>query len=185
MLPDQGVRQRGLVDRRIVFADAEHTADYVFPFIDRRWRVAFLVLDLSMGPPWILDGPFRVDQFRFRTPLRTSDLRRIESVPLDELAKLVHYDPWWVFRRVSGVDRAWIEAVLATNVAAPFHHAGMTYKVRDIVFSAELDRLQEIEAKRGPFSTMTFHPGDIELLSLRRSPPGRPDLMKTLVAKAL
>src|SRR2546425_10379196 len=169
MLPDQGVRQRGLVDRRIVFADAEHTADYVFPFIDRRWRVAFLVLDLSIGPSWILDGPFRVDQFRFRTALRTSDLRRIESVPLDELAKLVHYDPSWVFRRVSGVDRAWIEAVFATNVAAPFQHDARTYKIRDLVFSAALDRLQEIEAKRGPFHAMTFRPGDIELLTLRSS----------------
>ncbi len=185
MLPEAGVRQRGLVDRRIVFADAERTADYMFPFIDRRWRVPLIVLDLSMGPPWILDGPFRVDQFRFRTPLRTSDLRRIESVPLDELAKLVHYDPWWVFRRVSGVDRAWIEALFATNVAASFQHAGLTYRIRDLVFSAELDRLQEIDAKRGPFRAMTFRPGDIELLTLRSSPPGRPDLVRTRLAKAL
>jgi len=169
MLPDGGVRQQGLVDRRIVFADEERTANYVFPFIDRRWRVPFVVLVLSMGPPWVLDGPLRVDQFRFRTPLRMSDLRRIESVTLDELAKLAHYDPWWVFRRVSGVDRAWIEAVFATNVAAPFQHAGLTYKIRDLVFSAELDRLQEIEAKRGPFHAMTFRPGDIELLTLRSS----------------
>ncbi len=185
MLPDTSVRQRGLVDRRIVFADGERTADYVFPFIDRRWRVPFIMVDLSMGLPWILDGPFRVDQFRFRTPLRTSDLRRIESVSIDELSKLVHYDPWWVLRRVSGVDRTWVGAVFATNVAAPFQHAGLTYKIRDLVFSAELDRLQEIEAKRGPFHAMTFRPGDIELVTLRSSPPGRPDFMKARVAKAL
>ena len=185
MLPDTGVRQRGLVDRRIVFADAERTAAYVFPFIDRRWRVPFILLDLSMGRPWILDGPFRVDQFRFRTALRTSDLRRIESVPLDELAKLVHYDPSWVFRRVSGVDRAWIEAFFATNVAAPFPHDGRTYKIRDLVFSAALDRLQAIEAKSGPFHAVTFVPGDIELLTLRTSPPARIDFVKTRAAKAL
>src|SRR6266705_1152815 len=129
MLPEASVRQRGLVDRRIVFADAERTADYMFPFIDRRWRVPLIVLDLSMGPPRILDGPFRVDQVRFRTPLRTSDLRRSES--------------------------------------------------------AGLDRLQGIDAKRGPFRAMTFRPGDIELLTLRSSPLGRPDLLRTRLAKAL
>src|SRR2546427_11235268 len=99
MLPDQGVRQRGLVDRRIMFADAEHTADYVFPFIDRRWRVAFLVLDLSMGPPWILAGPFPGDQFRFRTPPRPSALRRMESVPLHDPSPLGHYSPRSACRR--------------------------------------------------------------------------------------
>ena len=185
MRPDGGVRQRGLVDRRIVFADAERTASYLFPFIDRRWRVPFVAVDLSMGRPWILDGPFRVDQFRFRTSLRMSDLRRFESVPLDDLAKLVHYDPWWVFRRVSGVDRAWIDAVFATNVAAPFQHDRRTYKIRDLVFSAELDRLEAIEAKSGPFHAVTFHPGDIELLTLRSSPPARIDFVKTRAAKAL
>src|SRR5437899_3469919 len=185
MLPEAGVRQRGLVDRRIVFADAERTADYMFPFIDRRWRVPFIVVDLSMGPPWVLDGPIRVDQYRFRTPLRTSDLRRIESVPLDELAKLVHYDPWWVFRRVSGVDRAWIEAVFAANIPTPFRHGGTTHRVRDLVFSANLDRLAAVEAKRGAFHAVTIHPGDIELLALRSSPPAQADFVRTRVAKAL
>jgi len=185
MQPDVGVRQRGLVDRRIAFVDAERPADYVFPFIDRRWRVPFICVDLSMGTPWVLDAPFRVDQYRFRTALRLSDLRRIESVPLDELAKLVHYDPWWVFSRVSGVDRAWIEAVLATNIAAPFQREDRTYKVQDLVFSARLDRLDAIEAKRGPFRVVTFRPGDIELLALRSSPPARADFVRTRPTKAL
>lgn len=185
MQTDARSRQRGLVDRRIVFVDGEWPASYVFPFVDRRWRVPFLVLDFSMGPPRVLDGPFRVDQFRFRTALRSSDLRRIESVPLDDLAKLVHYDPWWVFRRASGVDRAWIEAVFATNIATPFQHQGRTHKVRDLVFSAPLDRLEEIEARSGLFRTVRFRPGDIELLALRSSPSTHADFVKTRAAKAL
>ncbi len=185
MQADAGVRQRGLLDRRIAFADTERAANYVFPFIDRRWRVPFIVVDLSMGPPCVLEVPIRVDQYRFRTPLGTSDLRRIESVPLDELAKLVHYDPGWMFRRVSGVDRAWIEAVFATNIATPFRHGGITHRVRDLVFSANLDRLEAVEAKRGAFHAVTFHPGDIELLALRSSPPARADFVRTRVAKAL
>jgi len=171
MRPEGGVRQRGLVDRRFVFSDAERDVRYVFPFVDRRWRVPFVIVDLSAGAPLVLDGPFRVDQFRFRTALRSNELRRIESIPIEELGQLVHYDPWWVFRRVTGVDRRWIEAVFATNIAAPFVHGGRTHKIRDLIFSAELDRLEEIEAKAGMFRQVSFHPGDmIDLLAMRSAP---------------
>jgi len=185
MRPEGGVRQRGLVDRRIVFLDEELAASYVFPFVDRRWRVPFVVLALSAGAPLVLDGPLRVDQFRFRTALRTNDLRRIESIPLEDLEQLVHYDPWWMFRRVSGIGRASIEAVFATNIATPFRYGGRTHKVRDLIFSAELDRLEEIEARVGLFRSVTFHPGDVELLSLRPAPRAQSNLRTVRTAKAL
>jgi hypothetical protein len=185
MRPDGGVRQRGLVDRRIVFADSERTAGYVFPFIDRRWRVPFLVVDLAIGPPMVLDGPFRVDQFRFRTALRIRDLRRIESVSLEDLEQLVHYDPWWVFRRASGVSRAWVDAVLATNIAAPFRHGGRKHTVRDLLFSTELDRLEGIEVRSGLFRAVTFRPGDIDLRTLRPARSGPSNRRTARAAKAL
>src|SRR3989442_13585666 len=78
MRPEGGVRQRGLVDRRIVFSDEELAVSYVFPFVDRRWRVPFVVVALSMGAPLVLDGPIQVDPFRFRTSLRTNVHQRIE-----------------------------------------------------------------------------------------------------------
>ena len=185
MRPEGRVRQRGLVDRRFVFSDAERDVRYVFPFVDRRWRVPFVVVDLSVGAPLVLDGPFRVDQFRFRTTLRSNDLRRVESIPIEELGQLVHYDPWWVFRRVTGVNRRWIEAVFATNIAAPFRLGGRTHKVRDLIFSADLDRLEEIEARAGLFRAVTFHPGDVELLSLRPAPRAQSNLRTIRTAKAL
>ena len=185
MRPDTGIRQRGLVDRRIAFSDTERAVSYVFPFVDRRWRVPFIVVALSMGAPLVLDGPFRLDQFRFRTALRTSDLRRIESVSLEDLEGLVHYDPWWVFRRVSGVDHAWIEAVFATNIGAPFRHGGRTHKIRDLVFSVELDRLEAIEARAGLFQTVTFRPGDVELLRMRPAPRAQANRRTGRAAKAL
>jgi len=168
MQPDGRARQRGLVDRRIVFADSERVANYVFPFVDRRWRVPFVLADLGMDPPFVVHGPFRLDQFRFRTALRTSDLRRIESVSIADLRGLIHYDPGWVFRRVADVDRSWKEAVFASNVAAPFRHGGREHTIRDLVFSPDLNYLEEIEAKVGLFRTVSFHPGDIDLLTLRR-----------------
>jgi len=185
MRPEGRVRQRGLLDRRFVFSDAERDVSYVFPFVDRRWRVPFVIMDLSVGAPLVLDGPFRVDQFRFRTALRSNDLRRVESIPIEELGQLVHYDPWWVFRRVTGVNRRWIEAVFATNIAAPFRQGGRMHKVRDLIFSAELDRLEEIEARAGLFRAVTFHPGDVELLSLRPAPTAQSNLRTVRTAKAL
>src|SRR5947199_9840028 len=114
------VRQRGLVDRRIVFADSERAASHVFPFVDRTWRVPFVVVNFSEGRPMVLDAPFRPDRFRFRTALGVRDLRRIESVPLQDFDELVHFDPWWVFLRVWAVDRARVDEGLARNNAAPF-----------------------------------------------------------------
>ncbi len=170
MRPEGGARQRGLVDRRIVFSDAERDVSYVFPFVDRRWRVPFVVVALSAGAPLVLDGPY---------------LRRIESIPLEDLGQLVHYDPWWVFRRVTGVARAWIEAVFATNIAAPFRRGGRTHKVRDLIFSAELDRLEEIEARAGLFRAVSFHPGDVELLTLRPASREQSNLRTLRTTKAL
>src|SRR5947209_19442535 len=175
MRPEGGVRQRGLVDRRIVFSDEELAVSYVFPFVDRRWRVPFVVVALSMGAPLVLDGPFRVDQFRFRTALRTNDLRRIESIPLEDLEQLVHYDPWWVFRRVSGVGRIWIEAVFATNIAAPFRQGGRTHKVRDLFFSAELEGREEIDARHGLLRSRSFQTGDAEVLNFAHALGERPN----------
>jgi hypothetical protein len=89
----------------------------------------------------------------------------------------VHYDPWWTFRGVSGVERKWVDAIFATNLAHPFRHQGRTFKVQDLVFSSRLDRLLEIDAKGGMFRSATFRPGDIDLLALRptaqrmRAPP--------------
>ena len=185
-MPIEGaVRQRGLVDRRIVFADSERAASHLFTFVDRRWGVPFVVVNFSEGRPMVLDAPFRPDRFRFRTALRIGDLRRIESVSLQDFDELVHFDPWWVFRRVSGVDRAWVDAVFATNIAAPFRHGGCRYKIRDLVFSPALDRLEEIAAKRALFRTFTFHPGDIELLALRSTTRRDSGLRTGFTAKAL
>src|SRR5437773_6265255 len=115
MVPELAVHQRGLVDRKILFADSEVEARYILPFVDRRWKIPFAVLDLREGRPLVFDGPFRLDRFRFRTVSRTGELRPIESVSLDDLRELAHFDPWWVFRRSTGVQRPWVEAVFATN----------------------------------------------------------------------
>jgi len=139
----------------------------VFPFVDRRWRVPFVVVDLLGFPPRILEGPFRLDNYRYRTTARLSELRPIESVPLEEFGALLHFDPWWVFRGVLGVQREWVEAAFATNVAHPFRHQGRTFKIQGLLRSA------------------AFHPGDIDLIALRPAPQATPAAPIARRAKAL
>ena len=121
----------------------------------------------SRVPPRVLEGPFRLDNYRYRTTLRLSELRPIESVPVEEFGALLHFDPWWVFRGVSGVRRDWLEAVIATNIARPVRLQGRTFKIQDLVFSSYLDRLLEIDARSGLLRSAAFHPGDIDLIALR------------------
>ena len=157
----------------------------MFPFVDRRWRVPFVVVDLLGFPPRILEGPFRLDNYRYRTTTRLSELRPIESVPLGEFGALLHFDPWWVFRGVLGVQREWVEAIFATNIAHPFRHQGRTFKIQDLVFSSRLDRLLEIDAKSGLLRSAAFHPGDIDLIALRPAPQATPAAPIARRAKAL
>src|SRR2546422_3492746 len=104
---------------------------------------------------------------------------------MEGLGQLVLYDRWWFSPGFPGVARRWIEAVFATNIAAPFRQGGRTHKLRDLIFSAELDRLEEIEARGGLFRAVTFHPGDVELLSLRPAPRAQSNLRTVRTAKAL
>ncbi len=182
---ESGIRQRGIVGRRIAFADSELITKYTLPFMDATWRVAFVVLDLLGSPPRIVEATVHADGSRLRTPARTSELRRIESVPREHLDALAHYDPWWAFRGVAGIDRSWIETIFATNIARPFVQKGKTYKIHDLRFEDGLRRLEAVIAKDDVFRVMEFHPGDIDLLGLRSKPRPTQEFRNAETAKAL
>lgn len=171
---------------RIAFADSEMITKYTLPFIDATWKVPFVVLDLLGSPPRILGGPIHVDGSRLRTPVHAGDLRPIESVPADHFGVLVHYDPWWAFRGVSGVDRAWVEVIFATNIARPFAHEGKTFKIHDLRFADGMQSLEAVIAKDEVYRVAEFHPADIDLIGLRPK-PRRPaqEFRETESAKAL
>src|SRR5207247_8821193 len=98
MVPELAVHQRGLVDRKILFADSEVEARYILPFVDRRWKIPFAVLHLREGRPLVCDGPFRLDRLRFRTVSRPDELRPSEAVSPDELGWLPPFAPSLAFR---------------------------------------------------------------------------------------
>ena len=123
------------------------------------------------GPPRVLAGTMSIDSGRTRTPAHFRDLRPVESVPRDDFASLVHFDPWWAFRGVSGVDRPWIEAIFATNIARSFTHAHRHLKVHDLRFSGDVSKLDAVIAKDEAFRVVELHPADVDLLSLRKPPP--------------
>src|SRR6266571_7053867 len=125
---EPGIRQRSIVGRRLALEDTEIITKYTFPFVDPEWRVPFTVVDRIGGPPRVLAAAIRFGGDRLHAPSRAADLRAVESISVDRFAGLVHFDPWWAFRGVSGVDRRWIETIFSTNIARTFVHEHRTMK---------------------------------------------------------
>jgi hypothetical protein len=186
MPTEPGLRQRQVVGRQIAFADSELATKYTLPFVDATWEVPFVVLDLLGRPPQVLRAPIRSDGTRLHTSVPIGSLRPIESIPVSEYARLVHWDPWWAFRGVSGIDRMWIQAVFATNIAHPLRHAGKTFKIHDLRFADDMTKLEAVIAKDDLFRPSEVRSGDIDLLALRQKPHGPPEKGRTApTAKAL
>jgi len=129
-------------------------------------------VDRIGGPPRVLDTAIRLEGDRLHASVRFADLRAVESIPVDRFAELAHFDPWWAFRGVSGVDRRWIEAIFSTNIARTFVRDHRTLKVHDLHFSEDLRTLEALVAKDDAFRPVEFHPREIDLRSLRRAPRG-------------
>src|SRR6266540_994158 len=182
---EPGIRQRSIVGRRLALEDAEIITKYTFPFVDPEWRVPFTVVDRIGGPPRVFDAAVRFDGDRLHVPSRVADLRTVESIPMDRFAQLVHFDPWWAFRGVSGVERRWIEAIFSTNIARTFVRDHRTLKVHDLHFSEDLRTLEALVAKDDAFRPVEFHPREIDLSSLRRAPRGPREAESVGGAKAL
>ncbi len=104
---------------------------------------------------------------------------------MDRFAQLVHFDPWWAFRGVSGVERRWIEAIFSTNIARTFVRDHRTLKVHDLRFSEDLRTLEALDAKDDAFRPVEFHAKEIDLRSLRRTPRESPGSKSVRSAKAL
>lgn len=165
------ILQKGLVGLRLRLADAEFVTKYTFPFIDREWTVPFTVTDLLGAGPRLLRGPIQREGGVLRSDRTAAALAAVESVPMESFGALVHFDPWWDFRGVSGVRRACIEAILASNIARPFVRKGVVHKVYDLEFDDGLGRLNAIIAKDERFRPVALRSADVDLGSLRRMEP--------------
>lgn len=164
--------QRHLVGRRLHMADAEVHTKYVFPFVDGAWSVPFFIIDAMSYGPRIFRGELEILPDGLRTAQPSQTLETLATVPVGTFANVVHFDPWWVFRGVPGVDRERIGAILATNVAGTFNHEGTTYKVHDLVFDPRAQSLESVVAKDPVFRNATFAKGDLDVLQLRKPPRG-------------
>lgn len=184
--PEPLVGQRDLVGRRLLLADGNIETKYTLPFVDRMWRVPFVVFDRLGAPPRILRAKVRSEGRSLHTSATVRDLHPIETIPISDLASLVHFDPWWAFRGISGVDRSYITAIFPTNIARPFQREGRTFKIHDLWFVDGMEKLEAIIAKDEGFRERTFGPKDLDLFDLRRSPPSpRIHADSTRSAKAL
>ncbi len=164
--------QRHLAGLRLHMADAELVTKYVFPFVREDWKVAFTVVDAMTYGPRVLHGGLELRGGGLFAKEALSALKEIDSVPLQEFDRLVHFDPWWALRGVSGVERDWVKAILASNIAGTFNHEGTTYKLHDLEFTAGLDAVDAVIAKDPVFHTVSFRRSDLDLLLLRH-PAGK------------
>ncbi len=94
MQAERPVRQRGLTEFNLAFVDGHVWVEYAFPFVDRAWRVAFILLDLSRSGPMILRDGISSRPAGFVTSASVDSLRPLRSVSLEELAVSIHFDPW-------------------------------------------------------------------------------------------
>ena len=174
MNPEPGISQRAIVGKKIAFADSEVATKYTFPFVDATWEVPFVVIDGLGMPPRILADRIHFDGRKLLTSALVRTLRPIESIPTEHFAALVHFDPYWAFRGVSGVSRTWQMAIFATNIAHPFRHSGKAFKIHDLRFSDGMERLEALVAKDDLFHVREFRAGELDLSALRRGRPGEP-----------
>lgn len=162
--------QRHLAGLRLRMADAEVLTKYVFPFVDASWAVAFCVVDAMTRGPLLFRGSLELRSGVLHASEPASKLEAITRLPVSRFDEVVHFDPWWAFRGVAGIDRAWVDAILASNIAGTFNHEGSTYKVHDFEFDPGLKVLGAVLAKDPVFRTVPFRKGDLSLLALRRPP---------------
>jgi len=160
--------QRDLVGRRLYLPDADLSTKYLFPFVDATWSVPFCVVDLLGQSPQVVSGPMSRRAQGFASDAKAGDLVPVESVPLDRFRELVHFDPWWVFRGISGVPRAWVTEIIGSNIAGVFTLDGRSFKVHDLAFTADLRALTSLVANDDVFHRKDFHRNDIELFGLAR-----------------
>lgn len=162
--------QRHLAGLRLHMADAELVTKYVFPFLDENWSVAFTVLDAMTYGPKVLQGPLQLRNGALYAKEPATKLEPVTAIPLKRFEEVVHFDPWWAFRGVGGVDRDRANAILGSNIAGTFHHEGTDYKVHDLEFDPALASLVALVAKDPVFRSVSFHRGDVDLLLLRQPP---------------
>ncbi len=152
---------------RLHLGDHEVVTKYVFPFVDEAWAVAFHVVDVMTQGLRMFRGSLELRGGALQAADPTAQLERIEATPLERFEQVVHFDPWWTFRGGTGVERDWVNAVLATNLAGTFNQEGTTYKVHDLAFDPSLRSLDSLVAKDPVFRTVTFRRGELSLLTLR------------------
>lgn len=160
--------QRHLAGKRLHMADADVLTKYVFPFVDASWSVPFYIVDAMTYGPRLLRGDLAIREGSLHTTEPVAKLESVNALTIAQLEEVVHFDPWWVFRGIAGVERPRVDAVLASNIAGTFNHEGTTYKLHDLDFDPILRALEGVAAKDPLFRTQTFRKGDIDLLALRK-----------------
>jgi len=159
--------QRRLVNLRLHTADVQERVNHAFPFVDRDWKVPFLVLNVAVQGPRLFKGPLEVRADGLHTKGSVTGLRPMDELPIEALADVVHFDPWWVFRVEPRVDKERAKAIVFTNISGSFDHSGVRYALHDLEFDGNLQELVAVHGKDHFFKPAIFRKGEVDLLGLR------------------
>lgn len=170
MKAEVAATQRRLAGLRLRVGSSEYVTKYVFPFVDDAWNVTFYVVDAMTVGPRLLRSRLELGSGTLVAKEAAARLEPLTALPVERFGEVVHFDPWWAFKGIGGIDRAWVDAVLASNAAGTFNHEGSTYKVHDFAFDTSLRALDAVVTKDPVFRTVSFHHGDLSLLGLRKPP---------------
>ena len=156
--------QRQLVNRRLRLADGEGVTKYLFPFWDEAWKVPFFIVDRLGRGPAVLHPPVRGEKNGLLLSQgKMADLEELGSTDPARFHGLCHYDPWWVFRGMSGVSDEMKQAIFPTNIAKPFRWKDHHWKVHDVVVADDGSRVVAIVAKNDSFERHEFTAEEIDL----------------------
>ena len=169
-----GSRQRSLVNRRIVFRDAELVTKYVFPFWDGGWSVRFVLIDEFGGRgPRVYPGRLDAGDGELVADSPTREARPLADHARTFFDGLYHFDPWWVFRGIGGVGGEYRAAIIPTNVARTFRIGDVAWKVHDVEFGPRMESVVAIEAKDDSYRKHAFTKENLDLAAAFGRPAGR------------
>lgn len=149
------INQTALRYIRISTNESVHNSSFVFPFFDRDWRVA-LVLVVAARQHLVLR-----DQVRRRRRGLSMTLEYVGARPVsltemapDHFYRLYHFDPWWTMRGASAIPQETRRAIVANNLAG---RSRGHLAVRDLAFDDVLEQVLQVRVGDGVFRPVAYH----------------------------
>ena len=149
----------------------------LFPFFDEEGIIRRLMLLVPQAGVYILEAESGVLSLDLRGSLKLEEplsfCRKISGDRLAVLARLYHYDPWWLLKRPEYSGLSWVPTIKATNCVRALSERDVTM----IYFDRRLSRVRRLAKEMEPGmevqETLPFDPAMLPRKTCRAIPPRR------------